>query len=92
MEHILDLIELIEDKMRQPEAQVQLNNDLFFRFGMTYALLKITASTRRLSDEAKALMPEIVWQKISDFHEHIASFKSESESSFDPMPDMAPVK
>ncbi len=67
LNYMLEMIAPIERKMSEERAQQCFLEDMFFRFGVTHALQTMTESTQKLSAEIKQRMPEIPWQKISDF-------------------------
>jgi len=72
MQYILEMIDLVDQQMVLPNAKKRFLEDTFFRFGVYHALQTMTESTQKLSAEIKSKMPEIPWQKLSDFRNIMA--------------------
>lgn len=72
LQHILENITLIEKEFADVDAESKFLNDMFFRFGVYYALQTMSESAWRLSDALKQSQPDIDWKKIWNFRNVMA--------------------
>ena len=88
MSNILDMISLIENSLSKPGGRESFASDRLFRFGIYYAVQKITYCTKLLSADARSLMPEIPWRKLDSLSDMMA--REISEPEFFPLPEAIP--
>lgn len=83
LDHVLEQVALIEEKFASGNAKESFLEDVFFRYGVYYALQTLSESTQHLSDSIKETEPNIPWKQIGGFrnilvHDYLGDIQPET--------------